>query len=108
MTEIKLNIYKAGTNNEIEKTYITKGYKLMYGTVKDFMSIIDLDKIDNNAEVAKMIMKGYDQIEPLILDIFPELLEEELRRTGIDDIISVIIQTGQAIAESLNILKSKN
>jgi len=48
MTEIKLNIYKAGTNNEIEKTYITKGYKLMYGTVKDFMSIIDLDKIDNN------------------------------------------------------------
>ena len=80
----------------------------MYGTVKDFMSIIDLDKLDDKNEVAKMIMKGYDQIEPLILDIFPELLEEELRRTGVDDIISVIIQTGQAIAESLNILKSKN
>jgi hypothetical protein len=72
------------------------------------MSIIDLDKLDDKNEVAKMIMKGYDQIEPLILDIFPELLEEELRRTGVDDIVSVIIQTGQAIAESLNILKSKN
>lgn len=108
MTEITLNIYKATDKNEVEKTYTTKGYKLMYGTVKDFMSIIDLDKIEDNAEVAKMIMKGYDQIEPLILDIFPELLEEELRRTGVDDIVSVIIQTGQAIAESLNILKSKN
>ena len=108
MTEIKLNIYKAGTNNEIEKTYITKGYKLMYGTVKDFMSIIDLDKIDNNAEVTKMIMKGYDQIESLILDIFPELLEEELRRTGIDDIVAVIIQTAKAIGDSLGLLKSKN
>lgn len=108
MTEITLNIYKAGSKNEIEKTYTTKGYKLMYGTVKDFMAIIDLDKIDDNAEVAKMIMKGYDQIEPLLLDIFPELLEEELHRTGIDDIIVVIIQTAKAIGDSLGLLKSKN
>lgn len=108
MTEITLNIYKAGTKNEIEKTYTTKGYKLMYGTVKDFMAIIDLDKIGDNAEVAKMIMKGYDQIEPLLLDIFPDLLEEELHRTGIDDIIVVIIQTAKAIGDSLGLLKSKN
>lgn len=108
MTEITLNIYKAGTKNEIEKTYTTKGYKLMYGTVKDFMAIIDLDKIGDNAEVAKMIMKGYDQIEPLLLDIFPDLLEEELLRTGIDDIIVVIIQTAKAIGDSLGLLKSKN
>jgi len=53
-------------------------------------------------------MKGYDQIESLILDIFPELLEEELRRTGIDDIVAVIIQTAKAIGDSLGLLKSKN
>ena len=107
MTEITLNIYKATDKNEVEKTYKTKGYKLMYGTVKDFMAIIDLDKIDDQTEVAKMILKGYDQIEPLILDIFPDLLEEELRRTGVDDIVAVIIQTGKAIAENLNLLKGK-
>ena len=108
MTEITLNIYKATDKNEIEKTYTTKGYKLMYGTVKDFMEIIDLDKIDDNSEVAKMILKGYDQIEPLILDIFPNLLEEELRRTGVDDIILMIKQTACAIGESLGLLKAKN
>lgn len=107
MTEITLNIYKATNKNEIEKTYKTKGYKLMYGTVKDFLSVIDLDKIDDQTEVAKMVMKSYDQIEPLILDIFPDLLEEELRRTGIDDIISVIIQTAKAVGESLGLLKDK-
>lgn len=107
MTEIKLNIYKATDKKEVEKTYTTKGYKLMYGTVKDFLSIIDLDKIDDTAEVAKMIMKGYDQIEPLLLDIFPEMLEEELRRTGIDDIIEVIIQTAKAVGENLGLLKGK-
>ena len=79
----------------------------MYGTVKDFMSIIDLDKIDDHTEVAKMVMQGYDQIEPLILDIFPDLLEEELRRTGVDDIISVIIQTAKAVGENLGLLKGK-
>lgn len=105
MTEITLNIYSATDKNEIEKTYKTKGYKLMYGTVKDFLSIIDLDKIDDQTEIAKMVLKGYDQIEPLILDIFPELLEEELRRTGVDDIVSVIIQTGKAVGESLGLLK---
>lgn len=107
MTEITLNIYKATNKNEIEKTYTTKGYKLMYGTVKDFLSVIDLDKIHDNSEVAKMIMQSYDQIEPLILDIFPDLLEEELRRTGVDDIIGVIIQTGKAVAENLGLLKGK-
>ena len=107
MTEIKLNIYEATDKTKVEKTYTTKGYKLMYGTVKDFMSVIDLDRIDDNTEVAKMVMKGYDQIEPLILDIFPDLLEEELRRTGVDDLISVIIQTGKAIAESLSIMKTE-
>ena len=107
MTEITLNIYKATDKNEIEKTYKTKGYKLMYGTVKDFLSIIDLDKIDDQTEIAKMVLKGYDQIEPLILDIFPELLEEELRRTGVDDIVSVIIQTGKAVGESLGLLKKE-
>ena len=80
----------------------------MYGTVKNFMEIIDLDKIDDNSEVAKMILKGYDQIEPLILDIFPDLLEEELRRTGVDDIVLMIKQTASAIGESLGLLKSKN
>lgn len=108
MAEITLNIYKATDKKEIEKTYTTKGYKLMYGTVKDFMEIIDLDKIDDNSEVAKMILKGYDQIEPLILDIFPDLLEEELRRTGVDDIVLMIKQTACAIGESLGLLKSKN
>lgn len=107
MTEITLNIYSATDKNEIEKTYKTKGYKLMYGTVKDFLSIIDLDKIDDQTEIAKMVLKGYDQIEPLILDIFPELLEEELRRTGVDDIVSVIIQTGKAVGESLGLLKKE-
>lgn len=107
MAEITLNIYKAD-KKEIEKTYTTKGYKLMYGTVKNFMEIIDLDKIDDNSEVAKMILKGYDQIEPLILDIFPDLLEEELRRTGVDDIVLMIKQTASAIGESLGLLKSKN
>ena len=48
---IKLNIY--GDNKEIVKTYETDSYDLMFGTVEDFVSIIDFDKVDDQTELAK-------------------------------------------------------
>ena len=47
MSTIKLNIYKADVKNEIEKTYEVEGYDLMFGTVEDFIGVIDLEKMND-------------------------------------------------------------
>ena len=71
MNILRLNIYKKGDNSKIEKTLEAEGYDLMLGTVEDFMEIIDIDKLNDKNEVAKMAVKGYKQLKPLIMDIFP-------------------------------------
>ena len=108
MSVIELNIYSKEDKKKVEKTYKTNGYDLMLGTVEDFMQIIDVDKMDDKTAVAKMIIKGYSQIKPLIMDVFPELSEEEFKMVKVTDLVGTIMQIGTSVVESLNLIKSGN
>lgn len=108
MSEITLNVYKAENKNEVEKTYTANGYDLMLGTVEDFMNILDLDKMGDQIEVAKMVVKGYGQIKPLLKDVFPELTDEELKRIKVPELVQTIVQIGLSIVDSLKELKPGN
>ena len=94
--EIKLNIYKG---KKIEKTYTATSYDLMYGTVEDFINIIDVDKINDEIAVAGMIVKGFGQVKPLLMDVFEGLTEEELKNTKIKELVTVIIELGKGVLE---------
>ena len=107
MASIELNIYKAGSKTEIEKTLEAESYDLMLGTVEDFMEIFDVDQLGNNVEMAKMVLKGYNQIRPLIMDVFPELTADEYKRVKVNDLIRTIVQIGTAVVENLDYLKTE-
>ena len=103
-----MNIMDAKDKGKIEKTYKADGYDLLMGTVEDFMDIIDVDKLDDKAEVAKMVLKCMDQIKPLIKDVFPELTDEEFKRVKVNDLVNTIGLIGASVVENLDFLKSKN
>lgn len=106
MATIQLNIYDQHDKTKVKKTLEVEGYDLMLGTVEDFMDIIDLDKINDRNEVAKMAVKGYRQLKPLIMDIFPELTNEDYKLIKVNDLVRLIVQIGTSIIESLDLLKS--
>lgn len=106
MATISLNIYKKEDKTKLEKTYTSEGYDLMLGTVEDFMQIIDVDKMNNNIELAKMVLKGYGQLKPLVMDVFPALTDDEFRRIKVNDLINTISQIGTSVLENLELLKS--
>lgn len=108
MAEIKLNVMRAGSKSEIEKTYTANGYDLMMGTLEDFLGIIDIDKLDDTSAVFKMVLEGYDLFKPLIMDIFDDLTDEEWRRIRLTDLVSCVMDIGQNVIESLGILGSGN
>lgn len=103
--EIRLNIY---SGKEVVKTYTAEGYDLMMGTIEDFMDIIDIEKLNDTAAVAKMVMKGYAQIKPLMKDIFPGLTDEEFRGIKLTELVQVMAQIGAAVINNLGILKQGN
>lgn len=106
MATISLKITSKEDKKKVEKFYTAEGYDLMLGTVEDFMDIIDIDKLGNNIELAKMVLKGYGQLKPLIMDIFPELTDDEYRRIKVNDLIATVSQIGKSVLENLDILKS--
>lgn len=106
MATISLKITSKEYKKKVDKIYTAEGYDLMLGTVEDFMDIIDIDKLGNNIELAKMVLKGYGQLKPLIMDIFPELTDEEYRRIKVNDLIATVSQIGKSVLENLDILKS--
>lgn len=105
MAEITLNIYGAG--KEKVKTLTTSGYDLMMGTVEDFMQIIDVDKLNDNMEVAKMVLNGFAQMKPLLKDIFPEMTDEDFKGIKIKELVRTIMQIGTSIVESLRVLNDE-
>lgn len=107
-TQITMNVMDAKDKTKIEKTYKADGYDLLMGTVEDFMDIIDVDKLDDKAEVAKMVLKGMEQIKPLIKDVFPEITDEEFKRVRVNDLVNTIGLIGASVVENLDFLKTKN
>lgn len=86
--ELKLNIYGKGT---VEKTYMTDTYDLMYGTIEDLLEIVDFDKMDDNVEIGKMILKILPKIKPFLKDVFDGLTDDELKRTKVKELIPLFI-----------------
>ena len=106
MATLKLNIYKKENKKEIEKTYTAEGYDLMLGTVEDIMNIIDIDKMNDDKEVALMFVKCYRQITPLLLDIFPGVTDEELHRVKVQELIPLFVDICKAVVDSIGLLKT--
>ena len=105
---LKLNVYK---NKKVEKTYEVDEYEIMFGTVEDILKIIDIDKIGDNVELVKMVLKSLNQIKPFLKEIFQEISDEELRRTKTKEIISLFVQIISSSISDLGLIKgnkSKN
>ena len=94
--QLNLNIYKGKT---IEKVYTANEFDIMFGTVEDLISLIDVDRLTgdiSDADFVTAIMlvlrNGFDQVKTLIQEIFPDVTDEELRRTKIKEVAMVIVQ----------------
>lgn len=109
MATLKLNIYN-DDKTTIAKTYTAEGYDLMLGTLQDIFSIIDLDKISagNETELAKMAVRGFDQVAPILRDVFPGVTNEELRRTKTRELVPLFVDLAREAVGTLRPLKQGN
>ena len=106
---MKLNIYK---KKKVVKTYTVNEYDLMWGTIEDIIQAVDLDKLENINEdaivelVGRLLVTSFDTVRELILDIFEDMTEEELKQTKVVEIarvlIDVVIYTVVKIEGSFN------
>ena len=87
---MKLNVYK--NQHEVEKTFEVDTYDLMYGTVEDVLSIFDeVDDLHDNMKLFGVIQKNRTKLNDLLLDIFPDMTEDDLRRIKLKELIPLFM-----------------
>lgn len=94
--ELKLNIYK--NNREVEKTYKTDTFDLMYGTLEDLICAIDpamlksgIANIDE-MQLGSLVISLLPQIKPLLCEMFDGLTADEVRRTKVKELVPIFIE----------------
>lgn len=110
MAILNLNIYRADNKNQIEKTYTAEGYDLMFGTLQDVIAVFDIDKIrdGNETELAKMAVRSFDLIAPILRDVFPDVTPEELRRTKTKELVPLFVAIAKDALGAISSVKKGN
>lgn len=104
--ELTLNIYNE--LDEVVKTYKRNSYALRMRQLKDIITTLELDKLakcftskdaNSNAEmievISKMVTASWDKVKKLMLDIFPDMTEEEYLDTTVNEVVQVVINLGK-------------
>lgn len=96
--ELKLETYKTENGKEvIDKSFYTNDFKLKYGTVEDFVNIIDFEQIKTGSDTEitllamKAIANGKDVINDLLKKVFIDITDEDLRNTNVETIVKVLV-----------------
>ena len=92
--ELKLNVYN---DTGIEKTYVVQDFRLKTGVCEDILEIVEIDKFsnlqnlsdDDALQLLPMLMKLSRQFKPIMMQVFPELTEEEYRNTDMSEVAGV-------------------
>lgn len=92
---MKLNIYE---NKKVIKTYEVDTYDLMFGTVEDVANAIDIDSLKTGSDVeiiklvGKLVMSSMGTVKNLLKDIFDGITDEELKKTKVSEIATVLVE----------------
>ena len=84
--QLILNVYNPSTKL-VEKQYRAETVDIMFGTVEDIIDIVDVDKLDDNMELAKILIVSMKKLKPLLKEVFTGLTDEELKCTSVKELI---------------------
>jgi len=110
--ELKLNIYE---KKKVIKTYTAEAYDITFGTMEDLIDALGIDGLNTGNDIelimiaTKVIAGNKEIIKDLLKDIFDGLTDEEIKKTYVKDLATVLVKAVKyAIAEIGKGVNGKN
>ncbi len=89
--QLLLNIYDEN-NTVIKKQYKTEEVNILFGTIEDLIDLIDENNLQDNMELAKVIVKSMKKLKPILKQVFVGVTDEELRYTRTNELVPLFLQ----------------
>lgn len=99
--ELILNVYDPKTKL-VAKQYRTETVNIMFGTIEDVIDIVDIEKFDDNMEIAKLLLLAMKKLKPLLKDVFDGLTDEDLKNTRVNDLVPLFKNIIKFIMDEIN------
>ena len=106
--QLLLNIYNEN-NTVIEKQYKAEEVNILFGTIEDLIDLIDENNLQDNMELAKVLVKSMKKLKPVLKQVFVGVTDEELRLTRTNELVPLFMQIIKYMFTQVNSLGgSKN
>lgn len=89
--QLLLNIYDEN-NRVIAKQYKAEEVNILFGTIEDLIDLIDENSLQDNMELAKVIIKSMKKLKPILKQVFVGVTDEELRFTRTNELVPLFLQ----------------
>lgn len=86
-----LNIYDEN-NAVITKQYKADEVHILFGTIEDLIDLLDENVLQNNNELAKVLIKAMKKLKPILKQVFVGVTDEELKFTRTDELVPLFMQ----------------
>lgn len=101
--QLLLNIYTED-NRVVDKQYKAEEVNILFGTIEDLIDLIDEDNLQDNMELAKVIVKSMKKLKPILKQVFVGVTDEELRLTRTNELVPLFIQIVKYMFTQVNSL----
>lgn len=103
-----LKIYDNSGKN-IVKSYESKTYDLMFGTVMKLMELLKVEDMDDQLEMLKTIYGAWEEIKTVLAGIFPEATDDDWKHVRVKELLPMILEIAKySVTEMFTIPTEKN
>lgn len=87
--KIKLNVYD--NENKVVKTATAEVMELKFGSIRSLMKLLNVDNIDDTAQLLKVVYGAWEQLTKILTGCFPEMTDEDWDNVKVSELVVVLV-----------------
>lgn len=87
--KLKLNVYD--DENKVVKTVTAEMVELKFGSIRRLMKLLNIDDINDTAQLLKVIYGAWDQLTKILNSCFPEMTDDDWDNVKVSELVIVLV-----------------
>nr|DAS45615.1 MAG TPA: hypothetical protein [Caudoviricetes sp.] len=102
--KLSLNVYDE--KGEIKKTCEAQTVDLEFGTIRALMKVLNVDKMNDSAELLSILYGAWEQVIEVLNRCFPDMEQEDWEHVKVKELLPIVLSILKtSFAEILSIPK---